>query len=302
MSTAKTTYIYKSVDNCDIHADVYRVPGELNPAILWLHGGMVMAGSRADLPRKQLERYLQAGFTVVSADYRLAPETQLPNIVPDLQDVFDWMRATGPKEFGVDPDRIGVVGHSAGGYLTLLAGHRLDPRPRALVAFYGYSDIDGDWYNRPDPYYCQFPPVTEADARAVIGSRTISQTPGPGVSDNRGRFYLYCRQQGRWAKEVAGYDPRVQPRELDPLCPIRNVTADYPPTLLIHGALDTDVPHEQSAQMARELERQGVPHEFVSLPKHGHAFEIAEGDMLDPVVSGTFDTTIAFLREHTRGR
>ena len=93
----KNTQIFKTVGDCPIQADVYRVPGDQNPAILWLHGGMVMAGSRADLPRLQLERYLQAGLTVVSADYRLAPETQLPDIVPDLQDVFTWMHTTGPN-------------------------------------------------------------------------------------------------------------------------------------------------------------------------------------------------------------
>jgi acetyl esterase/lipase len=302
MPAMKNTYTYKFIYGCAIHTDVYRAAEVPGPAILWLHGGMLMAGSRADLPAAQLERYLQAGYTVVSADYRLAPETKLPDIITDVQDVYAWTRAYGHQEFGIDPDHIAVIGHSAGGYLTLLAGHHLLPRPRALVSYYGYSDVDGAWYSQPDPFYSQKPPVSLADAQRVIGTQIISEASGPGVSPNRGTFYLYCRQNGLWPNEVVGHDPHLEPQAFDPFCPIRNVSAEYPPTLLIHGALDTDVPHEQSAQMARELERQGVTHEFVSLPKHGHAFDLGENSTLDPVVVAAFDQTLAFLGQHMRPR
>ena len=294
-----TTYTYKTVNDCLIHADAYPASSAPGPAILWLHGGMLMAGGRADLRAPQFERYVGAGFTVVSADYRLAPETKLPDIISDVQDAYAWMRTVGPQELGIDPNRIAVMGHSAGGYLTLLAGHHLQPRPRALVAFYGYSDVDSAWYSRPDPYYSQQPAVSAEDAYAVLSDHAISEAFGPGVSNSRGRFYLYCRQQGLWPNTVVGYDPHQQPRAFDPFCPIRNVSPAYPPTLLIHGALDTDVPHEQSAQMARELERRGVTHQFISLPNHGHAFDITEENMRDPVVADTFDRAVAFLRAHT---
>ncbi len=55
----------------------------------------------------------------------------------------------------------------------------------------------------------------------------------------------------------------------DAFCPVRNLSAKYPPTLLIHGTKDIDVPHEQSVVMDRELSRHGVPHELISVPAPG---------------------------------
>jgi len=72
------------------------------------------------------------------------------------------------------------------------------------------------------------------------------------------------------------------------------VTKDYPPTLLLHGDNDTDVPYEQSVLMARELERRGVQHELVTLTGRGHGFD---GPMWDPVVAQTFDRVLAFLHQ-----
>lgn len=299
MTLTPDTHIYKSVAGCDIRADVYRAGADSGPAILWLHGGMLMAGSRADLRAPQFERYVQAGYTVVSADYRLAPETKLPAILTDVQAVYAWLRGAQAPAFGIDPDRVAVIGHSAGGFLTLLTGFHLSPRPRALVSFYGYSDVDGAWYSRPDPYYSQQPAVSAADAYAVVGRQELSV---PAPDNARGRFYLYCRQQGLWPNEVVGFDPHREPRAFDPYCSVRNVSPDYPPTLLIHGALDTDVPHEQSAQMARALAAQGVPNEFLSLPNHGHAFDVTDAGMADPVVVDVFDRTIAFLGRYTAPR
>ena len=114
----------------------------------------------------------------------------------------------------------------------------------------------------------------------------------------RERFYLYTRQQGLWPREVVGHDPDKEPRVFDPLCPLRNVTKTYPPTLLLHGDNDTDVPFEQSVLMARELERQGVQHEFIAMAGKGHGFD---RDMSDPVIAATFDRVLAFLQKQLGG-
>ena len=52
---------------------------------------------------------------IISIDYRLAPQAKLQQIIQDLQDAYQWVRADGPKLFRIDPNRIAVVGHSAGG-------------------------------------------------------------------------------------------------------------------------------------------------------------------------------------------
>src|SRR5260370_42693448 len=110
----------------------------------------------------------------------------------------------------------------------------------------------------------------------------------------RQRFYLYCRQQGIWPKEVAGHDPDREPKAFDPFCPIRNVSAKYPPTLLIHGTKDTDVPYEQSAEMAKELERKGVEHELVTIPGGGHGLaRVGPG-----IITRTQERVLAFLNQY----
>ena len=92
------------------------------------------------------------GCAVVSIDYRLAPETKLPDIIGDIEEAFRWLAGDGAKQFHLDPRRIVVVGESAGGYLTLVTGYRVRPKPKALVALYGYGDLIGDWYSKPNPY------------------------------------------------------------------------------------------------------------------------------------------------------
>ena len=294
MAIDKQTYTYKIVENCEIQADVYRVPDDaVHPVIVWIHGGALIMGHRGGINPEQLDMYLSAGYTVVSIDYRLAPETKLKAIIADLQDAFGWVREKGPELFNVDPDRMAVIGHSAGGYLTLMAGFCVEPRPRALIPFYGYGDIAGDWYSRPDSFYCQQELVSKTEAYESVSGKPIPNDSGPS---NRWRFYLYCRQQGLWPKEVTGHDPDTEPAAYDPFCPIRNVTMEYPPTLLLHGDIDTDVPYEQSKIMADELARVGVEHELITISGGGHGFDGA--GTKDPVVANAFERAMTFLKRH----
>ena len=64
-----------------------------------------------------------------------------------------------------------MIGHSAGGYLTLASGFLFRPRPRAPVSFYGYGDIAGAWYSRPDPFYSKQPAVSKGDVYGAVGGR-----------------------------------------------------------------------------------------------------------------------------------
>lgn len=271
MRAVRETYTYKTVADCAIKADVYRVySAEPAPVVVWIHGGALIGGGRAGVNYAMLQLLQRSGYAVVSIDYRLAPETKLPEIIEDVRDAFRWVGEQGPRLFGSDPLRIGVMGGSAGGYLTLMAGIAVEPRPRVLVSFYGYGDIIGPWYSEPDSFYCQQPAVTEQEARASVGTTPLAED---ATGKDRFRFYLWCRQQGFWPREIMGVSDKECPEAFLPFCPERNVTPDCPPTLLLHGNADTDVPYQRSVDMAAALNRAGVAHELITIDGGPHGFD-----------------------------
>ncbi len=293
----KETYVYRTVPRGKLQADVYRVrDGTPQPVVMWIHGGALIFGHREGIAPHEVAMFLGAGYTVVSIDYRLAPEAKLRGIIEDVQDAYRWVRTSGPELFGADADRVAVMGGSAGGYLTLLAGACFEPRPSALVSVAGYCDITGPWYSSPDAFYRQQPIVPKQKAYEAVGGQEAAWNETQG--SERWSFYLYCRQQGLWPREVAGYDPHTEPEAFDPYCPVRNITADYPPTLLVHGDKDTDVPYEQSALMAQSLARAGVEHEFISIAGGGHC----SMGLDEAFVAKTYARILAFLDRHLSPR
>ena len=274
------THTFKTVGTNELRADVHRPAGDaVRPVIVFIHGGALMMGDRSMTPRpgSLLAALLDGGYAVVSIDYRLAPQVKLPAIIEDVVDACTWVRERGPELFRVDPKQLFVMGQSAGGYLTMMTGLRVQPRPRALVSFWGYGDIAGSWYSQPDAFYRRQPLVTKEEAEKSGGT-----------------LYLYCRQQGLWPKVLTGHDPKDNPRAFDAFCPVRNVTREYPPTMLIHGTKDTDVPYELSVQMDRELTSKGVPHELATIPEGGHGFGRGQSD----IAARTYQQVVEFLKEH----
>ncbi len=279
---------YKNVHGCSVRADVYPAQGQRAPVLVCIHGGALISGSRRYLSPYQRNLYRRAGFALVSIDYRLAPETRLASIVEDIQDALRWVRDEGACTFGYDPGRLAVMGSSAGGYLSLVSG-TFNPPPRAIVSFYGYGDILGDWYTRPSAHYLQqLAPISREEALACVGGREKSSG-----GKARFRFYLYCRQQGIWPREVSGCDPLAEKDELLRFCPAYNAHPGWPPTLLLHGDRDTDVPYEQSVQMSQVLARQGTPNTLITIPGGGHGFD---HDVRNPNVRSVLDQVVDFLK------
>ena len=290
---AMETFTYK-VAGAEIKADVYRPGrGRVTPAILWLHGGGLIFGSRTGLTAWQRDEYLAAGYTVIAADYRLAPQTKLVGILADLTDVHAWAIANAGA-LGIDPTRIGVVGHSAGGYLALMSGFWLHPRPRAIVSFYGYGDLSREWLRRPDPFYLKRPRVASDVAAAAVGSAIVADTP---EGQDRFSYYVYARQHGVWPPSVVGLDPLRDPDVFARVSPVRHVGPAFPPTLLLHGDVDTDVPFEEALLMEAALGRAQVPHRLVRLRGKDHNFDRVAAD--DEAVAA-FRQAVSFLNDALR--
>jgi acetyl esterase/lipase len=288
------TYVYKKVGKLEIKADVYRpAHGGIRPVIVSIHGGALIVGHREWIDRRMKDELLKRGYIIVSIDYRLAPETKLPDIIEDIEDAFLWVRREGKKLFDADVDRIGVMGSSAGGYLTLTSGFRIEPRPKVLVSFFGYGDLIGDWYSKPSAHdrHNQIK-LTKEEASAEVS--------GPSVSDSRNRpgdggaFYQHCRQHGYWPEAVSGWDPHAEVEKFKPYMPFYNVTKDYPPTALIHGTSDTDVPYEQSEMMAAEFKAKGISHEFITIPHAEHGLHGGDPKLID----AAYRRAIEFIEKH----
>jgi acetyl esterase/lipase len=289
------TVVFKTAGETKIEADVYGADDKVRPAVVWIHGGALIMGNRKGVPGQLLDLCRREGCVLVSLDYRLGPEVKLPEIAADVRDALGWLRTEGKKRFHVDPERIAVTGGSAGGYLTLLSGTFAAVRPRALVAYWGYGDVDGDWYTKPSEHYRKASLVDRADALKGVGHGVLTGTNAEN-QEGRRRYYLYLRQNGLWTKEITGFDPKREKAKIDPYCPVRNVTADYPPTMLIHGTEDTDVPYEQSAAMARELAQHKVKHELVTVTGAGHG--LSGGDKA--AVAEANRKAVDFLRDQLK--
>src|SRR5579871_4303100 len=209
----KETLTYKQVGDLQIQADVFHPDDSMvRPVVVWLHGGALINGNREGIDNRLKTAMLESGYIVVSFDYRLAPETQLPDVIADVEDGFRWIEAKGPELFHADPKRIAVAGGSAGGYLTLTMGYRAKPRPKCLVSYWGYGDLVGSWYSEPSPHPAH-------NRIKTTREEAYKQVSGPPVSDPRQRkgdggiFYQFCRQQGLWPKAVSGWDSHTEPEK-----------------------------------------------------------------------------------------
>jgi len=130
-------------------------------------------------------------------------------------------------------------------------------------------------------------------------------TDGSAISDSKkrkgdgGSIYLAYRQAGSWPQNVSGFELSTLRENIAPFEPARNVTRDFPPTLLIHGTEDHDVPHEESANMATEFSRNGVPFILKSIEKGGHGFGGGNQEQIDDAYR-TMDAFIARYLEPQR--
>ena len=293
---AMKTFTYKTVGKLKIKADVHRAGDDVvRPVVVWIHGGALINGNRAGVSRPVKKWARSAGYVLVSIDYRLAPETQLPEIIKDLEDAFAWIHEAGPRLFKIDPTKLAVAGGSAGGYLTLTSGFRVTPRPKVLLSFWGYGDLVGDWYSKPSlhPRH-QGTKLSRADAYRQVSGNPISDSGER--KGNGGAFYQYCRQHGEWPKAVSGWDPNNDHEKFYPYMAVKNVTSQYPPTVMIHGTKDTDVPYEQSVMMAAELKKVAVPHKLISIQGGEHG--LAGGD--PAAIKAAYQQAFAFVDKHLK--
>ena len=291
--TTLTTFTYKKVGDLEIKLDVHRpADKKIRPLAVWIHGGALINGGRSGIgPGRTL---LAEGFVVVSIDYRLAPETKLPEIIADVEDAFKWIRKHGREKFNADTSKIAVLGGSAGGHLTFTTGYRVKPPPTVLVAYWGYGDLIGPWLSQPSPH-------ARHQSRTLTPAQMKAVEAGPPVANSRdrkgngGAYYQPCRKLGIWPEKVSGF-AETDAKKYAPYMATVNVSPSYPPTLMIHGTKDTDVPHEQSLIMTREFKKHGVAHRLISVKDGEHG--LGGGKPED--IKAAYAAMLPFILKHMK--
>jgi acetyl esterase/lipase len=222
--------------------DFYRAVGRsAAPCVVAIHGGAWREGTRREkLPVRDLYFWLaRHGYAVASIDYRLVPWAIWPAQKQDVLAAVAFLRAK-ETELGIDGRDIVLLGRSAGGQLAEVVAYGAhDPGIRGVVALYAPADLGESWRS-----------TNPADAfpQREILEGFLGGTP---------------------ATARAAYDSASGALLVGP---------GAPPTLLIHGELDTLVPIDQSRIMAEKLAAAGVPHALISLPWATHGFEFVNFD------------------------
>jgi acetyl esterase/lipase len=105
-------------------------------ATIHIHGGGFTGGSKDTLVER-VPPYAARGYVAIAVQYRLAGEAKWPSQIEDVKAAIRWARANA-KSLGFDPEKIAVVGHSAGGLATLLAASK----NRRIVLWVGLDPVD----------------------------------------------------------------------------------------------------------------------------------------------------------------
>jgi acetyl esterase/lipase len=231
------------------------------PAILCIHGGGFRAGKREGWDAR-CKLLAEQGYVAATVTYRLAPKHQFPAAVEDVKAGVRWLRANAEK-YSIDPDRIGVIGDSAGGHLAQFLG-----------VTGGVAQFEGDGGN----------PGVSSRVSCVVnyyGPSDLTKSYGKSVD----------------AAEVLplwlGGDATKEHRRHILASPLYWVTPSAAPTLLLQGTEDKYVNHEQAVWMAERLKAAEVEVEFVSLEGAGHGFKGADAEK-------AWKAALAFFEKHLK--
>ncbi len=241
-----TTREYAPGLKLDVIAQRSRNPGP-RPVLLFLHGGGWRTGHRG-WRDPLVVRLVRDGWLGVSVDYRLSQQAVFPAQIRDCKLAVRWVRANA-ADLGADPRRIVACGVSAGGHLAALLGTSA-----------GVPELEGDG--------------ERTEVSAVIDmygpvDLLAERTQGPRDSDAPDSFET----------RFLGARPSTRPDLVRLSNPITWLSPDDPPTLILHGADDVQVPVEQSEQLAEALRAKGIPVTLVVVPDAGHGL-VGQGDLI----------------------
>jgi acetyl esterase/lipase len=230
------------------------------PAVLCIHGGGFRAGTRESYDSLCI-KFAERGYVAATVTYRLAPKHKYPAAIYDCKAAARWLRANAAT-YHINPDKIGVMGGSAGGHLAqFLAVTAHVPRfegdggnpdqsssVACVVNFYGPSDF------------------TKSYGKSVDAHEVLPLWLGGNLETAR--------------------DLHLQSS------PLYWVTPDAAPTLCIHGTEDKYVAHEQPVWLVDKLKAATAEAHLLTLPGAGHGFKGHDAEVADKAMFEFFDTKL----------
>jgi acetyl esterase/lipase len=267
----KHVFTYKKVQNHEIKANIF-IPKlkQKHPVIVYFHGGGFIFGNRDEgLPDVLRDGLIKHSYAVVSADYRLALETKLDEIIKDVRDAILYLRKEGEKEFNINTDKIAAIGGSAAGYLALTTGYNIQPPPQAIIAISTPTDFS-------------------AASKIEQGNEAILKQPGPYdvVSDDIISYGNYTTRMELWRflgknrsanSEIFGFDVTKDTNRLKTFMLTKQIRSSYPPTLLLHAKKDPLVPLFAVEPFEKFLKGKGIESELF-IVEEGHSSELIKNN------------------------
>jgi acetyl esterase/lipase len=210
------------------------------PVVVNIHGGAFKMGDKTMGVGAILPLVAGGDYAAVSISYRLSGEAIWPAQIFDCKAAIRWVRANAER-YHLDPDRIGVIGGSAGGHLVAMLG-----------TSGGEAKLEGDvgpYTSTSSKVRCVVDQFGPSDFLAMGGSHDDANSPeseliGGALQENKDR-----------ARAAS---------------PITYVSKDDPPFLILHGTADPMVPFSQSERLAKALKAAGVDCHFVPVIGAGH--------------------------------
>jgi acetyl esterase/lipase len=263
----------------ELLCDIWRpANGEVSGmAIIHFHGSGWWIGDKDFFTRGYFRHMVAEGHTVMDVAYRLCPEVDIHGMVGDVKRAIAWMKSNA-SDYGVDPEKIVLMGSSAGGHLALLSGyapHYPEFTPQEIsatdlsvcgvISLYGPTDMVAAYYHERQEVFEERPPVP-------IGPTSTKEMQDYGRMD----VLLGCR-------------PQDGPEMYELASPISHVHPDCPPTLLIQGDRDFITPVDATRELHAKLVEAGVPAINVVYPWTDHGYDMVLQRISPPVISAMYD-------------
>jgi acetyl esterase/lipase len=215
-----------------------------------------------------IEPFVNRGYTVFAVVHGSQPRYTVPEIVQDMNRSVRFIRYHA-KDYGIDPDHLGVMGASAGGHLSLMlgtAGDKGDPNAK--------DPVDRE-SSRVQAVACFFPP-TDFLNYGKPGEEKVHATDHAPPFRAAFDYRELDKQSMLWVPITDLQRLKEITRQISP---IAHVTPDDPPTLIIHGNEDRLVPLQQSERIVEEFKKAGVETNLVVKKGAGHGWPGLDKDL-----------------------